>query len=142
MKKFKLSKKSLMSFALSAIMLVSMSSMAMLCYAWNHPTTNAFNVTLYADQTKTYSGAKVDPYILFEGRNHGKVKKVWFTPQYTFNSDQSKFVDDTAKEVLIAQIQIIIMANRQWIITNHGGDFVLILMDRVQVERLTVGAGN
>ena len=101
MKKFKLSKKSLMSFALSAIMLVSMSSMAMLCYAWNHPTTNAFNVTLYADQTKTYSGAKVDPYILFEGRNHGKVIKVWFTPQYTFNSDQSKFEDDADKEILI-----------------------------------------
>lgn len=90
MKHFKLSKKSLMSFALSVIMLVSMSSMAMICYAieWRHPTTNAFNVTLYTDQTKTYSGAKVDPYILFEGRNHSESRKVWFIPQYTFNSDQ------------------------------------------------------
>lgn len=101
MKKFKLNKKSVMSFVLSAIMLVSMSSMAMLCYAWKHPTTEAFNVTLYADQTKTYSGAKVAEKINFEGRNHGKTIKVWFTPQYTFNSDQSNFKDDTAKEILI-----------------------------------------
>ncbi len=102
MKKFKLSKKSLMSFALSAIMLVSMSSMAMLCYAWNHPTTNAFNVTLYADQTKTYSGAKVDPYILFEGRNHSESRKVWFIPQYTSKGDQSDWENDvTNKRKLI-----------------------------------------
>lgn len=100
MKHFKLSKKSLMSFALSVIMLVSMSSMAMLCYAdiiWEHPTTLAFNVTLYADQTKTYSGALIDPYIRYEGKNHGG-KNVYFTPQYTFASDQSGFKDDTRGE--------------------------------------------
>ena len=66
MKKFKLSKKSLMSFALSAIMLVSMSSMAMLCYAWDHPTVEAFNVTLYPEQYKTYSGAMKDTVVKVE----------------------------------------------------------------------------
>ena len=85
MKHFKLSKKSLMSFALSAIMLVSMSSIAMICYAieWSHPTTNAFNVTLYEDQKRTYSGALVDPCICYEGRNSGTKRTVLFTPQYS-----------------------------------------------------------
>lgn len=94
MKHFKLSKKSLMSFALSAIMLLSMSSMAMLCYAWDHPTTNAFNVTLYEDQKRTYSGALVDPCICFEGKNSCKLRAVLFKPQYSRNN-QASWTTDT-----------------------------------------------
>lgn len=89
MKHFKLSKKSIMSFALSAIMLVSMSSMAMLCYAWDHPTVEAFNVTLYEDQKKTYSGATVDPCICYEGRNTGNKRSVLFKPQYSTDNQGS-----------------------------------------------------
>lgn len=93
MKKLKVNKKSLLSFALSAVMLVSMSSMAMLCYAWSHPTVEAFNVTLYEDQKRTYSGATVDPCICFEGRNTGKSRAVFFEPQYS-NDSQVHWVTD------------------------------------------------
>lgn len=86
MKRLKANKKSLLSFALSAVMLVSMSSMAMICYAWSHPTVEAFNVTLYEDQKRTYSGATVDPCICFEGRNTGKSRSVYFKPQYSVDN--------------------------------------------------------
>ena len=94
MKKFKLSKKSLMSFALSAIMLVSMSSMAMLCYAWDHPTVEAFKVTLYPEQYKTYSGAMKDTVVDFEGRNCSEEQQCWFYGQYATLQDQSNYKDD------------------------------------------------
>ena len=93
MKRLKVNKKSLLSFALSAVMIVSMSSMAMLCYAWDHPTVEAFNVTLYEDQKRTYSGATVDPCICFEGRNTGKSRAVFFEPQYS-NDSQVHWVTD------------------------------------------------
>lgn len=101
MKHFKLSKKSLMSFALSAIMLVSMSSMAMLCYAWDHPTVEAFNVTLYPEQYKTYSGAMKATVVNFEGINDSDKQKCWFYGQYATNQNQSNYKDDSV-QVLVS----------------------------------------
>lgn len=94
----KINKKSLFAFILSAVMLVSMSSFAIVAYAyeWQHPTNGSeFNVTLYSDQSYTYSGAKVDPYIYFEGKNSG-LERIYFKPQYSID-DQKYWETDSSQ---------------------------------------------
>lgn len=100
----KINKKSLSAFILSAVMLVSMSSFAIAAYAyeWQHPTDGReFNVTLYRDQIYTYSGAKVDPCICFEGRNSGS-RKLDFKPQYSKTNQSSWKTDDNYVKTVAA----------------------------------------
>lgn len=94
----KMNKKSLSAFILSAVMLVSMSSFATLCYAWDHPADDAFNVTLYYDQYKTYSGAKQFSYVDFEGKNCSETQQCWFYCQYDLDDEQRNFKDDVKQE--------------------------------------------
>lgn len=99
----KINKKSLSAFILSAVMLVSMSSFAIVAYAyeWQHPTNGSeFNVTLYADQSYTYSGAKVDPYIHYEGKNSGS-ERIKFMPQYS-TDDQKNWATDSPQVVTVS----------------------------------------
>lgn len=99
MKKFKaakrFNKKSISAFIMSAVMLISMCSFATLCYAWDHPSDAAFNVTLYYDQYKTYSGAKKFSYVDFEGKNCSETQQCWFYCQYDLDDEQRNFKDDS-----------------------------------------------
>ena len=103
MKKSKFNKKSICAFLLSALMMISMFSLATFCYAWEHPTTEAFNVTLYPDQYKTYSGATVSKNVHFEGRNCSTSQKCWFIPQYATNDDQSNYKSDSVQVLVSAE---------------------------------------
>lgn len=75
------------------LVLSSISITALGAISWDHPD-DAFNVELYKDQLKTYSGSKTDPYMKFEGRNTSANHKVYFIMQYS-NDKKETWDDDT-----------------------------------------------
>lgn len=95
MKKF--TKNSVFGMVTSVIVLLSLVLTTTVCFAWSHPDTNGvFNVTLYSDQKKTYSGAKPDAFIYFEGKNNDSSrssKKIYFRAEYSDYLQEDWYTD-------------------------------------------------